>query len=80
MTDDEMKKACDTIMEGAVAQMSDLGVPIGMLLDRLFTFGAAQSCGVSGSKFTADMFRFMADRIDAGVFNHLDRTMLRSKH
>ncbi|MDW9417407.1 hypothetical protein GOB15_23750 [Sinorhizobium meliloti] len=70
---DERKKAvCDEIIFRAASMMIDeAGASMAMMLDRVLTFAAAQSCTVNGSPMTAAAFRQVADKVEAGVFHHL---------
>ncbi|MNF14029.1 hypothetical protein D3C80_2160850 [compost metagenome] len=64
-----MKAACNQIIHGAMTLMiNDVKAPIPMVMDRLFTFAAAQACKLDGSASTAAAFREFADKIDAGLF------------
>lgn len=62
--------ACDLIVSRAARMMVDeAGASVGMVLDRLLTYAAAQACVNEGSPHTAKAFRYFADRIEAGLFH-----------
>lgn len=67
-----LKALCDEILFRAVKMMTeDAGAPIEMVLDRIITYSAAQSCKIAGSPRTAEVFRDVADKIDAGLFHRV---------
>jgi hypothetical protein len=71
----EQKALCDRLITGAAHMMvNDACVPVPLMLDRLLTFAAAQSCATEGKARTAAAFRDLAARIEAGA---LDRNFLR---
>lgn len=64
------KAACDQIIHRAARMMVEgAGAPIPMMLDRLLTYAAAQACSIDGSPRTAEVFRRLADNIEAGLFH-----------
>ncbi|SFO91007.1 hypothetical protein [Tranquillimonas alkanivorans] len=73
MTEQSKKKACDRIVAKAAKEMVEgRGAPLGMMIDRMLTFAAAQAVRVEGSAKTAEKFRQLADKIEAGIFAHLE--------
>lgn len=66
------RRFCDQTVERAAALMEERGADVGMILDRLITFAAAQAVLCDGSTATAETFRHLAERLDSGVFQHLD--------
>jgi len=71
----EKKKSAltDELLYSTAKNLTENGIELPMLLDRILTFGAAQavaSCGVSTS---AEIFRSIAKQIEAGAFMHIDR-------
>lgn len=70
---------CDQMITGVVTLMlRDVGAPMGMVLDRMTTYVAAQACANDGAGVTAHAFRELADRIEGGLFHriateHIDR-------
>lgn len=75
MTDDTTtetrRKFCDVTLSRATELMQEEGASIEMILDRLLTYSAAQSCVIDPAG-AARMFRHIADQIDAGKFDHLE--------
>lgn len=70
---DARKKAlCDDIIHRAALMMiNEVKAPMGMMLDRLLTYSAAQACTTDGSPKTAEALREMAAKIDAGLFHRI---------
>ncbi|WP_105370607.1 hypothetical protein [Neorhizobium huautlense] len=69
-TDAARKALCDQLITGAVRMMiEDAGAPVPLILDRLLTFAAAQSCAMDGKAKTAAAFRDLATRIEAGALD-----------
>ena len=69
-TDEGRKALCDQLIKGAVRMMiDDAGAPVPLILDRLLTFAAAQSCAADGKEKTAAAFRELAARIEAGALD-----------
>ncbi|MBD8652330.1 hypothetical protein IFT66_14675 [Rhizobium sp. CFBP 13726] len=67
---DEQKALCDRLITGAAHMMvDDAGVPVPLMLDRILTFAAAQSCANEGKARTAAAFRDLAARIEAGALD-----------
>jgi len=66
-----LKALCDEIQHRAAKLMVENGAPMEMMLDRVLTFAAAQSCNIAGSPRTAAVFREVADKIDAGLFHRV---------
>jgi hypothetical protein len=65
---EDQREFADEIIFEAMKRIEDAGIPFGILLDRMATAMAAQSCIQFGSAYTATQFREMADRIAAGTF------------
>src|SRR4051812_20181432 len=69
---ERQRQLCDQLVTSAAAIMlKDVKAPLGMALDRIVTFAAAQGCVAEGSAKTAKAFRDLADKIDAGLFHRL---------
>ncbi|WP_252911680.1 hypothetical protein [Aliihoeflea aestuarii] len=70
--EERRRATCDLILTRAAQLMVDEAeAPVGMVLDRLLTYAAAQACTIDGSPTTARNFRLLADRIEAGIFHSL---------
>lgn len=70
---DAAREACNSIVEQAAAAMLKVpGASVSMILDRLLTFVGAQAVGRDGSLRTGEHFRDLADKIDHGLFMHLE--------
>ena len=68
--EERKKAACDLIVHRAAVMMTqEAGATLEMMLDRVITYAAAQSCKLAGSPATASMFRDVAAKVDAGVFH-----------
>jgi len=67
----KLKSFCDNLVVMAAEGMEAAGAPIGMILDRLMTYTAAQMCSVDGSPATAKIFRDLAEQIDGGLFHRI---------
>jgi hypothetical protein len=66
------RQACDKLLELATETMViQAGAPVEMVIDRLVTYAAAQICSIEGSKRAAEVFRDVADKIDAGLFHRI---------
>lgn len=66
----DLKEACDLIVVRAVELMVlRLGTPMPMMLDRILSYAAAQTCSIDGKPAAARMFRSLADNIEAGRFD-----------
>jgi hypothetical protein len=64
---------CDEIVARAAHLMvTEADADIGMALDRMLTYSAAQAVSIDGSAKTAALFRHIADQIEAGAFAHLE--------
>ncbi|MGO4353893.1 hypothetical protein AB4Z25_18455 [Rhizobium sp. RAF36] len=61
------KAAADQLITGAVRVMLADGIPLPLIIDRLLSFAAVQSSVVDGPHKTAEAFREMANRIEAGA-------------
>lgn len=75
MTREEKRTAdlCDEIIARAARMMvADVGANIPMMLDRLLTYAAAQIVSMDGSRDAAQIFRRLADNIEAGAFATLE--------
>lgn len=69
----EISAVCDGIAYRAAKMMiEDAGAPIEMVIDRLLTFAAAHAVSIDGSKHAAEVFRELADRIEAGKFSRFE--------
>ncbi len=67
--EERRKAVCDRIVERAAEMMvGEAGASVGMVIDRMLTYAAAQACTTDGSPATAKAFRLFADKIDAGLF------------
>lgn len=76
MNDAQKAIFCDMIVTKAAEAMIEVsGANVSMIIDRLLTFAAAQAVSIEGSKNTAQTFRQLADRIDAGMFAKFDPKM-----
>lgn len=71
MTDEITRKFCDLTLSRATELMHEEGASVPLILDRLLTYSAAQSCVVDADG-AANMFRHIADQIEAGKFAHLE--------
>lgn len=68
--EERQKAFCDLVLSRAAHMMAtDAEAPVAMILDRILTYAAAQACVNDGSAKTAEAFRFMAKRIDDGLFH-----------
>lgn len=68
--EERQKAMCDTIIARAANIMvSEVGVSIPTMLDRMLTYCGAQACSMNGSDHTAAAFRIMADNINCGLFH-----------
>ena len=66
------RDACDKLLHLAAETMiKQAGASVEMVIDRLVTYSAAQICSIEGSKRAAEVFRDVADKIDAGLFNRI---------
>lgn len=81
---DEIKTAqitCDGITYRAAKMMiEEAGASVEMVVDRLLTFAAAQAVSMDGSANTAQVFRDLADRIDAGCFASIEHSPSKERH
>ncbi|MBL0375215.1 hypothetical protein JJB09_24675 [Rhizobium sp. KVB221] len=70
---DEARKAvCDSILGHATdLMMTDAGASLEMVIDRVMTFVAAQIASLEGSPRAAQVFREVADKIEAGLFHRI---------
>lgn len=69
---EEAKAHCDEIIHRAALMMvEDIGVSIPMMLDRIFTFAAAQAFSQQGKAETIKIFNVMAQNIENGAFDAL---------
>ena len=70
--EERMKAACDLVVSRAAHMMADeVKAPLGMIIDRMLTYAAAQACSNDGSPHTAMAFRTFAGRIEAGLFHSI---------
>lgn len=78
---DVIRDNCDTAIR-VIAQMliRDAGASGEMVLDRMLTFCAAQAVGWSGSTEAALAFREMAQRIESGIFAHIEAQKEGARH
>lgn len=66
------RQACDKLIDVAVDTMAtQAGASLEMILDRLLTYSAASVCSIEGSPRAAEVFRTIADQIDAGLFHRV---------
>lgn len=73
MNDDQKRECCDTLLENAaIGMVNTAGASVSMIIDRFLTYAAAQAVSIDGSKNTAQTFRQLADRIDAGMLAKFD--------
>lgn len=76
-----LQAACDTILDRAVVMMADeLQAPVNVIIDRLVTWAAAQSCVSCGRQHTAGQFRDFAEKIDGGMFDGLTGENRMARH
>jgi hypothetical protein len=69
-TDAERRALCDQLITGAARMMVDeVGASVPLMLDRLLTFVAAQSCAADGKAKTAAAFRDLAARVESGAMD-----------
>lgn len=68
MSDTEMKSFCDKMVEVAAEGMEAAGAPLGMIVDRLVTYGVAQMVAADGSEITSRNLHMIAEKIGAGAF------------
>lgn len=67
---ERQRAVCDEIIHRAALMMvEEVKAPMGMMLDRLLTYSAAQACKIDGSTNTAIAFRELAEKIDKGLFH-----------
>jgi hypothetical protein len=76
-SDSERKALCDLTIERAAELMLEAGAPIEMVIDRLSTFTVGRMVATSGKGQTSLVLRGIADRVDAGIFDHVDPTSRR---
>ena len=68
----ERRALCDLILSRATEMMvTDVGVSVEMVVDRLITYAAAQTVTTYGKQDAIDMFKFSAEQVEAGKFDHL---------
>ena len=68
-------KYCDGLVYRAAQFAVDKGgADLETFLDRLLTFGAAQLVALEGPGKAAFLFRYIADQIEGGVFDHLQQS------
>tara|TARA_R110002020_G_scaffold198829_2_gene400019 strand:+ start:616 stop:861 length:246 start_codon:yes stop_codon:yes gene_type:complete len=70
--DTETQRKCDLITHRAAEMMIEQGASLGMALDRMLTFSAAQACKADGAFHTAAVFRSIAEQIEIGKFAHVE--------
>lgn len=75
-----LRALVDATLTAALAACAERGAPLEMLLDRAWTWSAAQSVSCVGSKRTAASLRQMAGRVEGGLFAHLDAPANKARH
>tara|TARA_R100000935_G_C2723626_1_gene119015 strand:- start:41 stop:310 length:270 start_codon:yes stop_codon:yes gene_type:complete len=66
------KQACDQALQAMTEQMAENGVSLVVVIDRLMTLGSAYAVRITGKAEAGAMFREIADRIETGLFDHLE--------
>ena len=69
---DRTTKVCDEIVARAAVLMVENGASVGMALDRMLTYAAAQAVATDGREAAAEAFRGLAAKIEAGIFAHIE--------
>lgn len=62
----------EIVTRAARLMVTEAGADIGMALDRLLTYSAAQVTSMDGKAEAAALFRHIADQIEGGAFDHLE--------
>lgn len=76
---DPRRPACDLILSRAVEMMQgEVGAEVGMIIDRLLTFSAAQAVLNDGTERAAAVFRMIADKIEGGALDSVIRQVARN--
>lgn len=70
--DKNTRALCDEIAHRALALMLEQGAPLGVAMDRILTFAAAQVVVADGTVRAGAVFRHIANMIDDGVLTHLE--------
>jgi hypothetical protein len=70
----ERKALCDLTVSRAVDLMIESGAAVPLIIDRFTTWAVGQMVATAGRAQAAEVLRSIADRIDAGIFDHVDPT------
>ncbi|WP_386682998.1 hypothetical protein [Loktanella sp. R86503] len=73
MTNMNQSQFCDLTIEQAVAHMMQRTGDMTLVVDRMFTFAAAQACMDIGADKTASMMHYMIAHVEAGAFDYLGK-------
>lgn len=65
----KLKQLIDEALDAAARVALSDGANLGMVIDRMMTFAAAQACLTNGSPDVAKQFHAMGDRIAGGLFH-----------
>lgn len=65
------RRAADRILNAAIAEMEERGVPESTLVDRLLTHAAGYAARDGGKGDAAKRFREIADMVVAGLFDQV---------
>jgi hypothetical protein len=57
------EKFCDRLVETAAEGMEAAGAPLGMIVERIVTYGVAHMVALDGSEVTASNLHMMAERV-----------------
>lgn len=66
------RQQCDDVLKSALARIHESGVPMHIMIDRLFTYAGFTACAYAGKENAAQQMRQMADTVEAGLFDGLD--------
>lgn len=80
-SEEKQRAICDLILERAAEMMiTDAEAPLGMIIDRMITFVAAQACVSAGSEKAVELFQHCVTKIEAGTFNSVSEGRRKSPH
>ena len=79
MSNLKQSQFCDLTIERAVALMVERTGDMALVVDRMFTFAAAQACVAEGPAKASSMMHYMIAQVDAGAFDYLGQPDGRSK-
>ena len=75
-----LRALVDATLTAALTACAERGAPVELILDRVWTYAAAQSASCVGSKRTAVSMRQRASRVEGGLFAHLDAPANKARH